>query len=66
MTFDWVSPEKAKSIPLLEFYTGLRRTKNVKRAFENYKVELTSIYDIFKIIDTHETPTPVNILVEGM
>ena len=64
LTLDWISPEKAKSLPLLEFYTGLRWTKMVK-ALKNYKVELNSIYDILKIIDPNEELRPVNIFIEG-
>ena len=64
LTHDWISPEKAKSLPLLEFYVGLKWTKMVK-ALKNYKLELTSIYDILKISDPDEELGPVNIFIEG-
>ena len=64
MTHDWISPEKAKSLPLQEFYVGLKWTKMVK-VLKNYKVKLTSIYDILEIIDPDEELGPVNIFIEG-
>ena len=64
MAHDWISPEKAKSLPLLEFYVGLRWKKVVK-ALKNYKKDMTSIYDILKIIDPDKELRPVNIFIEG-
>ena len=64
MKLDWIAPEKAKSLPLLEFYTGLRWKKTVK-ALKNYKVKLNSIYDILKIIDPNEELGPINLFIEG-
>ena len=60
---DWI-PERA-AISVLEFYTGLRWTK-VAKALMNYKEEMTSIFDIFKVIDCDKEPESKNILVEGM
>ena len=62
---DWIPEEVAKSLPVLEFYTGLRLTKVVK-ALMNYKEEMMSIFDIFKVIDRDKEPESKNILVEGM
>ena len=64
LTHDWISAEKAKSLPLLEFYVGLRWKKMVK-ALENYKEKLTSIYDILKIFVPNKDLRPVNIFIEG-
>ena len=64
LVLDWISPDKVKSLPLLEFYTGLRWTKTVK-ALKNYKVELNSIYDILKIVHPNEELRPINIFIEG-
>ena len=48
LVLDWFSPEKAKTIPLLDHYVGLRWIKMAK-GFENYKENLTSIYDLFRV-----------------
>ena len=32
---------------------------------KNYKVELTSIYDILNVIDSCQNPWPMNILITG-
>ena len=64
LTHDWITDEKAKSLPLLEFYVGLKWKKMVK-ALRNYKVELKSIFDILKTIDPDEELRPVNIFIEG-
>ena len=37
----------------------------VKRAIQNFQRELTSIYDIFDIVDTSERPKATNILITG-
>ena len=59
---DWFSEEDAKSLPLLEFYTGLRWAER-DRSPTSHTVELNSIYDIFKFID--KEPHAVNIYIEG-
>ena len=64
LVLDWLSPDKAKSLPILEFYVGLRWTKTVK-ALKNYKVELQSIYDILRVVDLNKKPRPMNIFIEG-
>ena len=61
---DWIPERVAKSLPVLEFYTGLRWTKTVK-ALVNYKKKMTSIYDIFNVIDLDKEPEPKNIFIEG-
>ena len=61
---DWIPEEVAKSLPVLEFYTGVRWTKMVK-ALKNYKKKMTSIYDIFNVIDSDKEPEPQNIFIEG-
>ena len=35
------------------------------KALENYKQEMTSIYDILQIIEPDEELRPVNIFIEG-
>ena len=50
---DWIPEEVAKSLPVLEFYTGVRWTKMVK-ALKNYKKKMTSIYDIFNVINSRQ------------
>ena len=64
LTQDWISPEKAKTLPVLEFYTGLRWTE-IKKALKNQKKEMKSIYEIFNVIDQDEEPEPKNIFIEG-
>ena len=64
LTLDWISPDIAKSLPLLEYYVGLRWTKLVK-ALTNYTEEMTSIMDVFKVIDKDEELEPFNIYIEG-
>ena len=64
LTLDWISAEKAKSLPLLEFYQGLRWRK-LEKAMKNYKVQLTSIYDILNVVDSCDRPWPMNILIIG-
>ena len=64
LKFDWIAPEKAKSVPLLEFYTGLRWAEK-RKALKDYKIELTSIYDLFKMIDLKLKPQPFHIFVSG-
>ena len=61
---DWIPEEVAKSLPVLEFYTGLRWKKMVK-ALENYKEKMKSIYDIFNVIDREAELEPKNIFIEG-
>ena len=65
MSHDWMPVEKAKTFPLREFYVGLRWVRVVKRAIQNFKKELTSIYEILDIVDPSERPKPTNILVTG-
>ena len=64
MRHDWIPERVAKTLPLLEFYTGLKWKKMVK-ALENYKKEMTSIYDIFNVVDREAEPEPKNIFIEG-
>ena len=61
---DWIPERVAKSLPVLEFYTGLRWTET-RKALENYKKQMTSIYDIFNVIDLDKEPGPKNIFIEG-
>ena len=65
LSHDWIPVEKAKTFPLREFYVGLRWVRVVKRAIQNFQRELTSIYDIFDIVDTSERPKATNILITG-
>ena len=44
---------------------GLRWIRVVRRAIQNFKEELTSIYDIFDLADAKDTPSATNILVTG-
>ena len=64
MKLDWISPDIVKSLPLLEYYVGLRWTKLVK-ALTNYTEEMTSIMDVFKVIDKDGELEPFNIYIEG-
>ena len=64
MRHDWIPERVAKTLPLLEFYTGLKWKKMVK-ALENYKKEMTSIYDIFSVVDREAEPEPKSIFIEG-
>ena len=64
LTLDWISPTKVKSLPLLEHYVGLRWTKWMK-ALTNYKEEMTSITDVFEVIDKDKELEPYNIYIEG-
>ena len=57
--------EKAKTLPLREFYVGLRWVRVMKRAIQNFNKELSSIYDILDAVDPSERPQPTNILVTG-
>ena len=43
---------------------GLRWTET-KKALKNYKVQMTSIFDIFSVIDLEKEPEPKNIFIEG-
>ena len=63
LSHDWISPDKAKTFPLMEYYTDLRWTRTVKRALLNTHEKLSSIYDILALPGAGEEPT--NILVEG-
>ena len=65
LSHDWIPVEKAKTFPLREFYVGLRWVRVVKRAIQNFQRDLTSIYDIFDIVDTSERPKATNILITG-
>ena len=65
LSHDWIPVEKAKTFPLREFYVGLRWVRVVKRAIQNFKQELTSIYDIFDIAYPIDRPKATNILVTG-
>ena len=66
MSHDWIPVEKAKTFPLKEFYVGLRWVRVVKRAIQNFKEELKSIYDILEIVDPTGRPKAINILVTGI
>ena len=57
--------DKAKTFPLREFYVGLRWIRVVKRAIQNFKQELNSIYDILEMLDSTERPKFRKILVTG-
>ena len=61
---DWIPERVAKSLPVLEFYTGLRWTET-RKALKNYKKQMTSIFDIFSVIDRKKEPEPKNIFIEG-
>ena len=63
LSHDWMSPDKAKTFPLMEYYTDLRWTRTVKRALQNTQENFSSIFDILSIPRAGEEPT--NILVEG-
>ena len=63
LSHDWISPDKAKTFPLMEYYTDLRWTRTVKRALVNAQENLSSIFDILSIPRAGEEPT--NVLVEG-
>ena len=63
LSHDWISPDKAKTFPLMEYYTGLRWTRTVKRALLNSQEKLSSIFDILSLPKAREEPT--NVLVEG-
>ena len=64
LSHDWISPDKAKTFPLMEYYTDLRWTRTVKRALQSTQEKLSSIFDILSLPRAGEEPT--NILVEGM
>ena len=63
LSHDWISPDKAKTFPLMEYYTDLRWTRTVKRALLNSQERLSSIFDILSLPQAGEEPT--NVLVEG-
>ena len=63
LSHDWISPDRAKTFPLMEYYTDLRWTRTVKRALQNTQEKLSSIFDIFSLPGAGEEPT--NVLVEG-
>ena len=65
LSHDSIPVEKAKTFPLREFYVGLRWVRVVKRAIQNFKQELNSIYDILEIVDLTGRPKAINILVTG-
>ena len=64
LILDWISQEKAKTLPFLEFYVG-SKWKERRKALQNYEKELTSINDIVKVIDPNDQPRPVQIFIEG-
>ena len=64
LSHDWISPDKAKTFPLMEYYTDLRWNRSVKRALLNTQENLSSIFEILSLPRAGEEPT--NILVEGM
>ena len=64
LILDWIPSEKAKTLPLLEFYVE-SKWKEKRKALQNYEKELTSINDIFKVIGPHDQPRPVQIFIEG-
>ena len=63
LSHDWISPDRAKTFPLMEYYTDLRWTRTVKRALLNSQERLSSIFDILSLPRAGEEPT--NVLVEG-
>ena len=63
LSHDWISENKAKSFPVMEYYTDLRWTRTVKRALHNTQERLSNIFDILSLSRAVEEPT--NILVEG-
>ena len=65
LSHDWIPVEKAKTFPLREFYVGLRWVRVVKRAIQNFKQELNSIYDILEMLDSTEKPKFRKILITG-
>ena len=65
LVLDWFPPQKAKSMPLLEHYVGMRWTK-VGKGFENYKENLTSIFDLFRIKTPVGKHGPTHLYIEGM
>ena len=64
LSHDWIPVERAKTFPLREFYVGLRWVRVVKRAIQNFQQELTSIYDIFELLDNNEARA-TNLLITG-
>ena len=64
LVLDWFSPEKAKKIPLLEHYVGLRWTK-VTKGFENHQENLTSIYDLLRVRTPEGKHGPTHLYIEG-
>ena len=65
LSHDWIPVEKAKTFPLREFYVGLRWVRVVKRAIQNFKQELDSIYDILEMLNSTEKPKFRKILITG-
>ena len=65
LSHDWIPVEKAKTFPLREFYVGLRWVRVVKRAIQNFKQDLNSIYDILDMPDSTERPKFRKILLTG-
>ena len=65
LVLDWFSPQKAKTMPLLEHFVGLRWTK-VGKGFENYKENLTSVYDLFRVRTPKVKHGPTHLYIEGM
>ena len=63
LSHDWISADRAKTFPLMEYYTDLRWTRTVKRALQNSQERLSSIFDILSLPRAGEEPT--NVLVEG-
>ena len=63
LSHDWISEDRAKTFPLMEYYTDLRWTRTVKRALLNTQEKLSNIFDILSLPQAGEEPT--NILVEG-
>ena len=62
LILDWISQEKAKTLPLLEFYVG-SKWKERRKALQNYEKELTSINHIVKVVDPNDPPRPVQIFI---
>ena len=58
LVFDWL--QNARTFPLLEHYVSLRWTR-VVRDFENYKENITSIYDLFSLRKGKLGPTHLYI-----
>ena len=62
---DWVVERKRQTFSLVEFYQPLQCVSLVKGAIENYKRNLSTIYDIFEINNPKEGTRAQKVLVTG-